>query len=222
MSRHDNNKVRILNKAFGMLATLNAERGLSVAGLARRLGLPRPTVNRILNSLVHEGLVTRTPNDGLYCVTESARAIAPRLPLAPRLEAAARRELQRAPTKNPWPLFVAAMIDGHATMIAAAESHVHFLPRKAVPGIILSGASTLARWLSAPEPKPDVIEGSTGPESWAAVKIAIEPAEQACLGMRIPAPAEQAQPLLQAWLPDLEMRARSIAQSWAALATEDA
>lgn len=216
---HDNNKVRVLDKAFGLLATLNAERGLSVAALARRLGIPRPTINRILQSLVSEGLVARTPNDGLYCAAHRARELSRREALWPALEAAAEPVLRNAQKTMPWPLFVPAVLDSHVVVVASTEARVHFLPRKMVRGTVLAEQSPLAQWLRAETASPAALRGATGPESWMAVRIPLSPIQgSAALAVRIPAAAEHAAKWLESSAADLQERAQTIA---AALPAEE-
>lgn len=212
---HNNNKVRVLDKAFGMLAMLNAERGLTVASLSRRLDMPRPTVNRILSSLMQEGLVTRTPNDGLYCAARGARDLSRRQPLWPALEQAAAPELQRVQASNPWPLFVPAMLGPHVVVVASTEARVHFLPRKMVRGTVLADASPLAQWLRADQKTEHDLRGTTGPESWLAVRIPLPERESAALAMRIPAAAEPAAVWLDAHKESLHAHAKAIAKAMA-------
>jgi DNA-binding MarR family transcriptional regulator len=216
MAGHNNNQVRVLEKAFGLLAMLNAERGLSVAALSRRLGIPRPTVNRILQSFMQEGLATRTPNDGLYCVTSAARELSRRVPLWPALEEAAASELKRAQKKNPWPLFVPAVLGDLAVVVASIEAPVHFLPRKMVRGNLLAAQSPLARWLRGEPPadtlpEHDHLLGMTGPESWIAVRIPLADGGKAALALRIPAAIEHVKPTLEAQAPALARHAAAIA-----------
>lgn len=208
---HDNNKVRVLDKAFGLLATLNSERGLSVAALARRLGMPRPTINRILQSLVSEGLVTRTPNDGLYCAASGARELSRRKHLWPALEAAAEPVLQEAQQTNPWPLFVPAVLDDHVVVVASTEARVHFMPRKMVRGTVLHDQSRLAEWLRTAAGTPVSLQGTTGPESWRAVRIPLPSPARAALAVRIPASAEHAAKWLGACGESLHEQAQTIA-----------
>lgn len=61
--------VQSLRRGLCLLTEVSASGGLRPAELARRLGLPRPTVYRLLETLEEEGFVSRSSSDGRFRVT---------------------------------------------------------------------------------------------------------------------------------------------------------
>jgi DNA-binding IclR family transcriptional regulator len=79
----DDGLIQSVTRALDVLfAVAESERPLPVASLSRALGLPRPTVHRILNTLVASGVVARVDSDRAYVVT-------PKLALASAANASA-------------------------------------------------------------------------------------------------------------------------------------
>lgn len=66
----DDGLIRSVTRSFDVLfAVAESERPLSVVSLSKILGLPRPTIHRILNTLVASGVVARVDSDKTYVVT---------------------------------------------------------------------------------------------------------------------------------------------------------
>jgi len=64
--------VQLLRKALGVLEALGAAGGaVSLAQLTRRVGLPKPTVYRIVRTLVDAGYATQEPGSRAYAPTAS-------------------------------------------------------------------------------------------------------------------------------------------------------
>lgn len=70
--------VRGLSRGLAILRALNAAQGGwgSINELARATGLHRTTVRRLLETLLNEGLVRRSPSDDSYRLTWEVRALA--------------------------------------------------------------------------------------------------------------------------------------------------
>ena len=59
--------IEVLQKAFSILQALDSKKeAVTLADLTRRVGLPKPTVCRILQSLVELGYASRADARGLY------------------------------------------------------------------------------------------------------------------------------------------------------------
>lgn len=66
----DDGLIQSVTRAFDVLfAVAGSERPLTVALLSKDLELPRPTIHRILNTLVASGVVARVDSDKAYVVT---------------------------------------------------------------------------------------------------------------------------------------------------------
>jgi len=67
--------VRSLRRGLDILAALNRDNGASVHALAKAIGLHRATVYRLLETLVEEGYVRKSPSDDSYRLTLKVRAL---------------------------------------------------------------------------------------------------------------------------------------------------
>lgn len=67
--------VQCLRRGLSLLTEVSASGGLRPAELSRRLGLPRPTVYRLLETLEEEGFVSRSSSDGRFRVTLRASSL---------------------------------------------------------------------------------------------------------------------------------------------------
>ena len=67
--------VQSLRRGLQVLAEISATSGVRAAELARRLGLPRPTVYRLLETLEEEGFVNRSASDNRFRVTLRASSL---------------------------------------------------------------------------------------------------------------------------------------------------
>lgn len=66
----DDGLIQSVTRAFDvMFAVAGSEGPLTVVSLSKILGLPRPTIHRILNTLVASGVVARVDSDKAYVVT---------------------------------------------------------------------------------------------------------------------------------------------------------
>jgi DNA-binding IclR family transcriptional regulator len=85
-----------LERTFRILETLNeAERGLSVAEVARRAGLHRATVHRFLTNLAEMGYVRRDPERGTYWIGFNLARFGLKSRIIGRIVHAARPALRR-------------------------------------------------------------------------------------------------------------------------------
>lgn len=66
-------RIRALDRALGILQTLNQYNGLNASELSRIVGLPRPTVLRFLSTLTECGYVRRSGSDDRYRVSQGVR-----------------------------------------------------------------------------------------------------------------------------------------------------
>lgn len=60
----DTSQVQVINRAIAIMRTLKDSGGLNLSQLARKVGMARSTVHRIITTLENEGLVTTAASDG--------------------------------------------------------------------------------------------------------------------------------------------------------------
>jgi IclR family mhp operon transcriptional activator len=101
-------RIRSLERGVAILQFIN-QMGAATAGeIAKDVGLPRPTVYRILDTLVESGLIYRSPSENkVYRLTEAVGQLSDNLGKTEPIMAAARRVLGDAPSSLPWPVFLA-------------------------------------------------------------------------------------------------------------------
>ncbi|MFC0470908.1 IclR family transcriptional regulator [Halalkalibacter kiskunsagensis] len=71
------NLVQSVDRALVIVSALSGEKnGLAIGELSNRIGLPKSTTHRLLNTLMHHGFVSRDTTNGNYCIGMKVVAIA--------------------------------------------------------------------------------------------------------------------------------------------------
>jgi IclR family mhp operon transcriptional activator len=108
--------VQSVQRALALLAELNRQRVTSIGELHRRTGLPKPTIVRLLETLVEEGFVVSDNRVGGYQVTSKVAALSSGFHGAPMVIEAARPWAIDLTRRLKWPLAV-AMLQEHAVFV---------------------------------------------------------------------------------------------------------
>lgn len=98
------NGVRALRRGLEVLAEVNRSGGIRAGELARRLGLARPTVYRLLETLEELGYVARSASDERFRVTLRARGLGNEFDRGARLSQAAGPILIELGRALVWPV----------------------------------------------------------------------------------------------------------------------
>jgi IclR family mhp operon transcriptional activator len=101
--------VQSVQRALALLAELNRQRVTSVGELHRRTGLPKPTIVRLLETLVEEGFVVSDSRVGGYQVTSKVTALSSGFHGAPMVIEAARPWAIDLTRRLKWPIAVAVL-----------------------------------------------------------------------------------------------------------------
>jgi IclR family mhp operon transcriptional activator len=101
--------VQSVQRALTLLSELNRQRVASVGELHRRTGLPKPTIVRLLETLVAEGFVVSDSRVGGYQVTSKVAALSSGFHGAPMVIEAARPWAIDLTRRLKWPLAVAVL-----------------------------------------------------------------------------------------------------------------
>jgi IclR family mhp operon transcriptional activator len=101
--------VQSVQRALALLTELNRQRFTSVGELHRRTGLPKPTIVRLLETLMAEGFVASDSRLGGYQVTSKVAALAGGFHGAPMVIEAARPWAIDLTRKLKWPAAVAVL-----------------------------------------------------------------------------------------------------------------
>lgn len=139
-----------VRRSFAILEALSRRPHGTIAALADVTGLPRPTVARLLKTLIELGYATQVSRHIGYRLTDRVLGLAQGIRFIDHLVDAAAPHMQRFTRQHGWPLYLAAM--SHRALIirysTAAESPMAFerlALRRHSP--ILSGAVGRA-WLA--------------------------------------------------------------------------
>jgi IclR family transcriptional regulator, mhp operon transcriptional activator len=112
-----------LSKGLRVLATLNQRYDISVLELSRATGIPRPTVHRILNTLMSEGFVNLSQQRGRYRVAIGAKTLSQGYQDAAWITDIAGPVLSGLRRKITWPSDVATYAGG-AMIIRRTTNHL--------------------------------------------------------------------------------------------------
>lgn len=104
---NENQELRSLKRGLKVLSLLNQTETLSITELARRLGLPRTTAERILLTLLAEGYVQRIPDDRRYRLSAKVCSLSGGFSDDCRLVQAATPMLFKVTEQIGWPLAIA-------------------------------------------------------------------------------------------------------------------
>jgi IclR family mhp operon transcriptional activator len=101
--------VQSVQRALNLLSELNRQRVTSVGELHRRTGLPKPTIVRLLETLIEEGFVASDSRVGGYQVTSKVTALSSGFHGAPMVIEAARPWAIDLTRRLKWPIAVAVL-----------------------------------------------------------------------------------------------------------------
>ncbi|WP_428680440.1 helix-turn-helix domain-containing protein [Reyranella sp.] len=139
-----------VRRSFAILEALSQRPHGTIAALANETGLPRPTVARLLNTLVELGYVTQVSRLIGYRLTDRVLGLAQGIRFIDHLVDIAAPHMQRFTQEHGWPLYLGSISHRAITIrySTAAESPMSFertaLHRRSP---ILSGALGRA-WLA--------------------------------------------------------------------------
>jgi IclR family transcriptional regulator, mhp operon transcriptional activator len=103
--------VQSVRRAFKLLAELNRQRVATIADLHQRTGLPKPTIVRLLETLIADGYVASDKRLGGYQVTSQVAALASGFHGSPMVIEAARPWAIDLTRRLKWPASVAILIE---------------------------------------------------------------------------------------------------------------
>lgn len=113
--------VRALARGLQILREVSRSRGVRAGDLAKMLGIPRPTVYRLLETLEQLGYVSRSATDNRFRVTLQTRAIADGYDCETRIGEIAGPALGRLGNCLVWPIDISTYEDG--AMVIRETTH---------------------------------------------------------------------------------------------------
>lgn len=117
-----------VRRSFALLEALSRRRTSTVGALTAETGLPRPTVVRLLQTLIALGYAARVSRTQGYRLTDRVLGLAGSIRFVDHLVDAATPHMSRFTAEHGWPLYLATLTYGaisirHST---AAESPMSF------------------------------------------------------------------------------------------------
>ncbi|MFI5000271.1 MAG: helix-turn-helix domain-containing protein [Reyranellales bacterium] len=117
-----------IRRAFIVLEALNRRRSTTLSLLAAETGLPRPTLVRLLQTLIALGYASRVSREAGYRLTDHVLTLAGGVRFIDHLVDAAIPHMSRFTSEHGWPLYLATLSTGgmairHST---APESPMSF------------------------------------------------------------------------------------------------
>jgi IclR family mhp operon transcriptional activator len=112
-----------VTKAIDLLLAMNRQPVSTVDSLHRDTGMPKPTVFRLLETLIAKGLVRRTAGRGSYTLSGLVRALSSGYHSAPRIISACEQSVMALTHAIKWPASVALFeVDA---MVIRFGTHAH-------------------------------------------------------------------------------------------------
>jgi IclR family mhp operon transcriptional activator len=144
MSMEKGIPIRAISRGFAVLAAINRHHSLSMMDIARYSKVPYPTACRILQTLMHEGLVEREPSRKCYRPTMLVRTLSSGYQETDQIVSASRPHLLELGRAVVWPLAIStrvgcAMMVRDSTHALSPLSLQNYPPGYTLP--ILGGAS---------------------------------------------------------------------------------
>lgn len=108
--------IRALSRGIAVLQAINRSGSLSLTGIAKACNLPYPTVSRLVQSLIYEGLIEREPNRPQYRPTILVHTLSHGFQGENRLVKAARPHIVELTSSVGWPITLSTHV-GHSMVI---------------------------------------------------------------------------------------------------------
>lgn len=153
-------EVRSLVRGLEILKALNKAGSARPGLLARRVGLARPTVYRLLETLEEGGFVAKSASDERYRITERTGRLFARYDAAQEISESARAAFDEAARRSPWLLHLSTFENGAMVVRLASRSPIPLIPWRGHVGepLPLVGSSAGKAYLAArrDEQLPDI------------------------------------------------------------------
>ena len=102
--------IRAISRGLAVLASINRDGPISMMGIARAAEVPYPTACRIVQTLLHEGLIEKEPARKRYRVTSLVQTLSTGFQTEDQLVAAGRSHIEALCTDVGWPISVATRV----------------------------------------------------------------------------------------------------------------
>ena len=144
-------EVRSLVRGLEILKALNKAGSARPGLLARRVGLARPTVYRLLETLEEGGFVAKSASDERYRITERTGRFFARYDAAQEIDQSACTAFDEAARRCPWLLHLSTCENDAMVVRLASRSAIPLMPWRGYVGerLPLAGSSAGKVYLAA-------------------------------------------------------------------------
>lgn len=115
--------IRSISRGLAVLRTVNRCRPASLTDIAREVGIPYPSVCRIVQTLISEGLIEKIPNSKRYRPTVLVRALSSGYQAEDELVSVARDHIVDLCEEIVWPVSIASRV-GQWMMLLDSTHHL--------------------------------------------------------------------------------------------------
>jgi IclR family mhp operon transcriptional activator len=142
--------IRSVSRSISVLQAINRYGSLSMTGIARYGALPYPTACRIVQTLMHEGLIEQEPSRKHYRPTALVESLAHGYRSDHLLIETAHPHMSRLTQKIGWPVFLAVRVGTQMVIRGSTHSETSLTYAPCYPGITvpLLTSATGQAWLS--------------------------------------------------------------------------
>jgi len=102
--------IRAISRGLAVLATVNRDGPISMMGISRAAQVPYPTACRIVQTLLHEGLIEKEPARKRYRVTSLVQTLSTGFQVEDQLVAAGRSHIEALCNDVGWPISVVTRV----------------------------------------------------------------------------------------------------------------
>lgn len=113
---NEDQELQSLKRGLKAVALINTLGSITIAGLGRRLALPRTTAERILMTLRAEGYIERDSDTKAFFLTEQVHSLSDGYAAENKLVTAARPLMQQMTHEIGWPLCLATPLGEHMSV----------------------------------------------------------------------------------------------------------
>ena len=113
--------VRAVSRGFAILSIISRDGPITMSGISRAAGLPYPTAFRIVQTLLHEGLIDREPGRKCYRVTALVETLSTGFQAENVLAEQARPHIEELCRKVGWPISITTRVG--TRMMVRASTH---------------------------------------------------------------------------------------------------
>ncbi|XUU60529.1 IclR family transcriptional regulator domain-containing protein [Erythrobacter sp. HA6-11] len=102
--------IRAISRGLSVLTTVNRDGPISMMDIARAAQVPYPTACRIIQTLLHEGMVEKEPHRKRYRVTSLVQTLSTGYQTEDMLVSAAREHIETLCHELSWPISIATRV----------------------------------------------------------------------------------------------------------------